>query len=235
MRWLAYLLAAIAGIVDVAGFIALGGIFTAHLSGDTVLAADAFAHRSWPSAWQHLAPIAFLIAGYLAGGVIVKLCIAKRIPYWFSIGAALEALFLGAFAAGHTSLARGSLTFVPAGGSLVALMFCLSFAMGTQNALVRNVEAIEVRTTFVTGMVVNFAHELLDWIFARMHGEDAREDGRRASVHGAIWVAFFAGGCAGVFLQVLRGASVFYLPCIAMASIAAYAWLRPLPGLRAGS
>jgi uncharacterized membrane protein YoaK (UPF0700 family) len=42
MRWLAYVLAAIAGIVGVAGYLALGGIFTAHVSGDTVKAAGAF-------------------------------------------------------------------------------------------------------------------------------------------------------------------------------------------------
>jgi uncharacterized membrane protein YoaK (UPF0700 family) len=233
--WLAYVLAAVAGIVDVAGFIALGGIFTAHLSGDTVLAADALAHASWTAAWQHLAPIVLLVAGYLAGGTLVRLSVEKRLPYWFSIGAALEALFLGAFAAGHTSLAHGSLSFVPRGENLVALMACLSFAMGTQNALVRNVEAIEVRTTFVTGMIVNFAHELLDWIFARFRRRDARGDARQATVHGAIWLAFFAGGCFGGILQIVRGASVFYIPCIAMGLIAGYAWLRPVAQARPGS
>jgi uncharacterized membrane protein YoaK (UPF0700 family) len=232
MLWLAYVLAAIAGIVDVAGFIALGGIFTAHVSGDTVLAADALVHGSWSDLWQHLAPVLLIVVGYLIGGALIKLSVERGLPYWFSIGAGLEAIFLGIFAAGHTSLAHGSLNFVPRDRDLVALMACLSFAMGTQNALVRNVETIEVRTTFVTGMVVSFAHELLDWIFDRLRRADSRRDGRRGAAHGAIWLAFFAGGCAGGFLQAVHGASVFYIPCLAMTLLAAYGWLRPIPRVR---
>jgi len=94
------------------------------------------------------------------------------------------------------------------------------------------VETIDVRTTFVTGMVVSFAHEFLDWIFDRLRRGDARGEGRQAAAHAAIWVAFFAGGCAGGFLQVVRGASVFYIPCVAMALLAAYGWLRPIPRVR---
>jgi uncharacterized membrane protein YoaK (UPF0700 family) len=232
MLWLAYLLAAVAGIVEVAGFIALGGIFTAHVSGDTVLAAVALVHGSWTDLWQHLAPVPLIVVGYLMGGTLVKLSVQRGLPYWFTIGAGLEAVFLGLFAVGHTSLAHGSLTFVPRGRDLVALMACLSFAMGTQNVLVRNVDRIDVRTTFVTGMVVGFAHELLDWIFDRLGRSRVQSERRQAAAHAAIWLAFFAGGCAGGFLQVVRGASVFYIPCVAMALLAAYGWLRPVPRVR---
>jgi uncharacterized membrane protein YoaK (UPF0700 family) len=234
MIWLAYVLAAVAGIVDVAGYIALGGIFTAHVSGDTVKAADAVAHGSLPSALQHFAPVVLIVVGYLMGGTIVKLATNKKLPYWFSVGATLEAIFLALFALVHHRLVGDSLS-VPAGWRLYALMACLSFAMGVQNALLRHVENAGVRTTFVSGMIVNFAHELLDWIFARFTDPAPHERGDKAGLYAAIWLCFAVGGAAGGYLQVTRGATVFFVPALAMAALALYGGRYPFPRVKPGA
>ncbi len=234
MRWLAYVLAAIAGIVDVAGYIALGGIFTAHVSGDTVKAAVAVAHQTWGSALQHFAPVLLIIVGYLIGGAMVKLATVNKLSYWFSIGAGLEALFLAIFAVSHRRLAGSSVSYVPQGISLFSLMACLSFAMGVQNALLRNVEEAGVRTTFVTGMIVNFAHELLDWIFARFNTADPSEQGAKAGLYAGIWACFAVGGCTGGYLQVVHGAIIFLIPCFAMIALALYAGRHPFPQVKPG-
>jgi uncharacterized membrane protein YoaK (UPF0700 family) len=234
MTWLAFLLAAVAGIVDVAGYIALGGIFTAHVSGDTVKAADAVAHGAWQSALAHFAPLLFIVVGYLVGGTIVKFATMRGLRYWFSLGAIVEATFLALFAFGHRRLAGSSLNYVPAGWELYALMACLAFAMGVQNSLLRSVEHAGVRTTFVSGMVVNFAHELLDWIFARFMPAHQGERGEKATLFGTIWLCFAVGGAAGGVLQVVHGAVVFLIPAVVMAALAFYAWRRPLARVEPG-
>lgn len=234
MAWLAFVLATVAGIVDVAGYIALGGIFTAHVSGDTVKAADAVAHGAWPSALQHFAPLIFIVVGYLIGGTLVKLARTRRLPYWFSIGAVVEAIFLALFAIEHSRLAGSSLDYVPTGWSLYGLMACLACAMGIQNSLLRGVDDARVRTTFVTGMIVNFAHELLDWIFARFAPARSGERGEKAALFGSIWLCFAIGGAVGGFLQVIHGSVVFLIPAVAMTALALYAWRRPFACAKPG-
>jgi uncharacterized membrane protein YoaK (UPF0700 family) len=234
MRWLAYVLAAIAGMVDVGGYIALGGIFTAHVSGDTVTAGVALVHGAWMIAGTRLAAIVLFVFGYFIGGSVIKLALLKGSPYWFSAGAAVEASFLGCFAFAHYAIVGGSLVDVPAGWALVAITACLSFAMGTQNALLSNVEHLPVRTTFVTGMTVNFAHELLDWTFARLSGRDGTAHRRKAGLYASVWWSFALGGCVGGYLLVIGGAKVFLIPCIAMAALALYARRRPFANVQAG-
>jgi uncharacterized membrane protein YoaK (UPF0700 family) len=235
MMWLAYVLAAIAGIVDVAGYIALGGIFTAHVSGDTVMAAVALAHGSWVPALQQVAPVPLIVVGYLIGGTIVKLATTKKLPYWFSIGAAGEALFLAIFALAHHRFAGNSLSYVPQRWTLIGLMACLSFAMGVQNSLLRSVESAGVRTTFVTGMIVSFAHELLDWIFARFTRPNPNERGDKAGLYAGIWASFAVGGCVGGYLQVIHGATIFLIPSLAMTALALYAWRYPFARVEPGT
>jgi uncharacterized membrane protein YoaK (UPF0700 family) len=234
MTWLAFLLAAVAGIVDVAGYIALGGIFTAHVSGDTVTAADAVAHGAWEPALRYSAPLLFIVIGYLIGGTIVKLATIRGLRYWFSLGALVEAVFLALFAFGHARLADSSLDYIPAGWELYGLMACLAFAMGVQNSLLRSVEDVGVRTTFVTGMVVSFAQELLDWTFARFMPAHPGERGEKASLFATIWLCFAIGGAAGGFLQVIHGAVIFLIPAVAMAALALYAWHRPFSRVEPG-
>jgi uncharacterized membrane protein YoaK (UPF0700 family) len=234
MTWLAYVLAVIAGIVDVGGYIALGGIFTAHISGDTVTAAAEAANRDWIAALEHLAPVFLLVAGYMLGGAIIRLAIMKHVPYWFSIGAALEAAFLAIFAVAHHRLAAGSPTYVPDRWTLIGLMACLTLAMGVQNALLNNVREVTVRTTFVTGMIINFANALLDWTFAALTGGNTREQREKAGIYAAVWASFAVGGCLGGYLQVLYGGIVFLLPCFAMIGLALYAVRIPAASVKPG-
>jgi uncharacterized membrane protein YoaK (UPF0700 family) len=234
VRRLAYLLALIAGMVDVAGYIALAGIFTAHVSGDTVTAGVAAVRGDWIAAGLRAGAIALFVIGYFIGGTAIKLALLRGVFYWFSIGAALEAIFLALFAIVHHWLAGGVLAYSPRNWDLVLLTACLAFAMGTQNALLSNVENAPVRTTFVTGMTVNFAHEILEWAFARVAGRDAAEHGRKAKLYASVWLAFAVGGCTGGYLLQLAGTKVFFLPCIAMTLLAAYAWRRPFAHVQPG-
>ena len=227
MTWLAYVLTAIAGIVDVAGYIVLGGIFTAHVSGDTVTAGVAFVHGNWTVAGILFGAVLLFVLGYLIGGSAIKLAILKRSAYWFSLGAAVEAIFLALFAGAHALFVGNAVSYVPAHWELIALMACLSFAMGTHNALLSNVENFPVRTTFVTGMTVNFARELLDWGFASLTGTPAGEHGRKARLYAAVWTSFAVGGCCGGYLLTVVGTQLFVLPSIAMAALAVHAWRHP--------
>jgi uncharacterized membrane protein YoaK (UPF0700 family) len=234
MSWLAFLLAAIAGLVDVAGYIALGGVFTAHVSGDTVTAGVALVHGYWHVAGVRFAAIALFVVGYLIGGSIVKFSAIRKWAHWFSLGAWVEASFLALFALAHYLFAGSSTHYIPGGWELVALIACLACAMGTQNALLSNVEHFPVRTTFVTGMTVNFAHELLDLAAARLSGLPGDEHRRKVRLYATLWASFALGGCAGGYMLITLGATTFLLPSLAIAAIAAYAWWRPFTRIQPG-
>jgi uncharacterized membrane protein YoaK (UPF0700 family) len=139
---------------------------------------------------EHLAPVFLLVAGYMLGGAVIRLAIMRQVPYWFSIGAALEAVFLAIFAVAHHRLAGGSPTYVPDRWTLIGLMACLTLAMGVQNALLNNVREVTVRTTFVTGMIINFANALLDWTFAALTGGNTGEQREKAGIYAAVWASF---------------------------------------------
>ncbi len=51
----ATLLTIVAGIADAVGYITMGGVFAANMTGNTVLAGIAAAQRDYTDAWHHLA------------------------------------------------------------------------------------------------------------------------------------------------------------------------------------
>src|SRR5499425_3327024 len=61
-EWLPPLLSVIAGMVDLIGFFTLGNIFTAHITGNLVLAAGAAVHGGPLNAAQALAIPVFILA-----------------------------------------------------------------------------------------------------------------------------------------------------------------------------
>ncbi len=63
----ATLLTIIAGISDAVGYITMGGVFAANMTGNTVLAGIALSEGRYPDAGRHLAPlVAFFIGAMLA-------------------------------------------------------------------------------------------------------------------------------------------------------------------------
>ena len=69
----ATILTLIAGIADAVGYITMGGVFAANMTGNTVLAGIAAAQRDYTDAWHHLAPLLAFFLGAMLSRLLLRL------------------------------------------------------------------------------------------------------------------------------------------------------------------
>src|SRR5437868_15457555 len=69
----AFLLTIVAGIADAVGYIVMGGVFTANMTGNTVLAGIAAAEGFYDLAAQRLAPLITFIIGAMVARLLLRL------------------------------------------------------------------------------------------------------------------------------------------------------------------
>lgn len=187
---IAITLAFTAGYVDTVGFVALFGLFTAHVTGNFVLIGSELANPSHGVLIKLLAFPAFISAVVLARLIVMR-----------AEGAAgtgtrpllvvQAVLLLGSMTAGWLALpivdARSSLALTA--GVLGAA------AMGIQNAASRLVWGSMSPTTVMTGNVTQLTIDLVELVI-----QPKRDDIRRR-VHKFTWpvIGFGVGAIAGAF------------------------------------
>src|SRR5260370_1344690 len=86
----ATILTLIAGIADAMGYITMGGVFAANMTGNTVLAGIAAAQRHYPDAGDHLTPLLAFFIGAMLSRLLLRL--APRPAACLVAEAALPAL-----------------------------------------------------------------------------------------------------------------------------------------------
>jgi uncharacterized membrane protein YoaK (UPF0700 family) len=157
------LLAVVAGFVDAVGFITLGYIYTANMSGNSVALGIEPASRHWPEALRRLWPV----LAYLSGTLFCRLLIEIGAKYRFRAIVSL------------TSLCEMGLLLpvcienpLHADSGYVQILYVglLASAMGIQNAAVTKVQSVPVHTGFVTGVLLGSVEEFtkyLTWVFER--------------------------------------------------------------------
>ena len=154
-RWMAVLLAALAGYVDSIGFLQLGGLFVSFMSGNTTRMAAGLAQGDWRLAGT--AGLILLLFG--AGARLGALVASGARPHTRARVLAVEAALLLAAA-----LAAGL-------GRPVVAVTCMVVAMGLENAVfLRNGQA-GVGLTYMTGALVRIGHTLA----AAMRGAALRD------------------------------------------------------------
>ena len=72
----AIVLTLVAGIADAVGYVTMGGVFAANMTGNTVLFASHLVFHQVAAALRHLLPI----LGFLAGIVVARLLINRSPP-----------------------------------------------------------------------------------------------------------------------------------------------------------
>ncbi|MFC4820671.1 YoaK family protein [Dokdonella ginsengisoli] len=208
----ASLLAFVAGFVDTAGFVALFGLFTAHMTGNLVLIGDSLAtHRAGIAAKLLAFPVFLLV---VAATRLYELR-ARRlgrdaaVPILLAEMAVLAAfLVAGVLAAPFTDAAA-------AGTILVGLLGVA--AMSIQNASSRSVFAGHGPTTVMTGNVTQVTMDVVD--LAR--GFDAAQARARLRRMGPPLLAFTAGAIAGGLGVMRFGFACLACPLVALAIVVA--------------
>lgn len=143
-RWLALLLAALAGYVDSLGFLHLGGVFVSFMSGNTTRMAVKLAEGRWEAA----AGVAAILVLFVLGAMIGALAAGHEAARSRSRVLAVEALLLAAAA-------------VAAGFGIAPLAVGLMvLAMAVENSVFLRDGEVGVSLTYMTGTLVKTGHAL---------------------------------------------------------------------------
>ena len=155
------LLACAAGAIDAISYLGLGRVFTANMTGNTVLLGLALVQADHPEALRaSLALVGFFGGGVLGAWVVEKGPSAGLWPRSFTVALALGGGFLVVFAVGWL-LTGGEPATAAARGPLIVLS---ALAMGVQSAAARRLEVSGIATTYITGTVTMLARWLMRWL-----------------------------------------------------------------------
>lgn len=220
-------LAAIAGAVNAAGFLAVG-YYSANMTGNI----SALATGLHEGHLRAVLSCCGLVLAFVAGGVLSALVVnagrRRRLPSIYARSILLEACLLGLL-----GLADMLLSAQPRGPMLA---YGLSFLMGLQNATVTRISGARVRTTHMTGMLTDVGLELADWMDAIIHRTDPAQRARtreRLGLHAAIVLSFTTGGIAGAFLYGWWSALFLLLLAAGLACLSLPGALAPVEAPRA--
>ena len=207
------LLTCIAGYLDAISYRGLERVFTANMTGNTVLLGLALVEADSQAAlWSGLALAGFLMGSALGAWIVERGQSAGMWPPPVTVALALEWVILLAFAVGW-QWASQALSILTARAVLIVLS---ALAMGVQSATVRRLDVSGIATTYITGTLTHCVIQLVGRVH---HGsapiptrtrEGARQPGQpqqsaySAGLLATVWVVYI-GGAAGAAVAPLLG------------------------------
>jgi uncharacterized membrane protein YoaK (UPF0700 family) len=214
-KLLIFVLSVIAGSVDVIGFLGLGALFIAHITGNLVVLAARMAAGEHASAAHLLSVPVFIIALFAArilAATLDRFAIATLRPLLL-----LQFLFLAGFLA--ISIEVGSPADPSAAVVIFAAMLGVS-AMAVQNVLVQVSLKDAPSTAVMTTNLTRFVVDLGEVWFGRDPGGRAKAVARARRTGIAI-VGFVIGACLGAWCQARLGLWSLVMPTgLALAALA---------------
>jgi uncharacterized membrane protein YoaK (UPF0700 family) len=219
------LLAATSGYVDAVSYLGLGHVFTANMTGNTVLLGLALAQVRGLAALRSGVALAGFAAGVAIGSVVVEQD-EKRIvwPPRVTAACALECVALLGFAIG------GYLTrTAPDGRAIYPLIVVSALAMGLQSVAVRSLGVTGVATTYITGtwtsLVAGLATRLRE---ARLSGAPSAHtpQPRGVGLQAAVVVSYGLAAVGGGAAETIWHLAAIVVPAAAVALVVVVALLR---------
>ncbi|MBL0143602.1 MAG: DUF1275 domain-containing protein [Betaproteobacteria bacterium] len=188
-------LAFAAGYIDALSYLGLGRVFTANMTGNTVLLGIALAQLDGDAVARSSLALAGFLAGAAAGAWIVERDHSASLwPRAVILALSLECVILIAFAVGWQFAGDA----LPAAAATAALIVLSALAMGVQSAAVLRLEVAGIATTYITGTLTN--------LVARLIGQTRRKSGPaypRSALLAAVWIVYLGGAAtAAVDLQL---------------------------------
>jgi uncharacterized membrane protein YoaK (UPF0700 family) len=243
---LAFAMTWAAGFVDLVGYVSLYGLYTSHMTGNTVSMARHISEFQWAGVVRRGWPIVSFIFGLMVGAFIYEAEKRRSIQVPFPPAIALEALLIAIFiVAGIGTDFKADIPPQPA-AKFFAMVALLAVPMGIQNVVIRKVGGINVYTTFVTGSLVKFAENLseyLFWVRDRTRGHlrarflrvirvsPRKVELQRAALTFGFWIIYLTGAvCGGFSIQRWRLLGML-APLALLTAIALYGAFRPFLAL----
>lgn len=217
-RVLLCVLASAAGCTDAVNYIVLGHVFTANMTGNTVLLGIAIvAGKGAQVARSACALVAFCSGVALSARFVSCGARAGVWPRRASVALALEALLLALLGALGTHFGVRS-------AHAYWLIGLSGFAMGTQSAAVRVIDIPDVATTYITGTLTNM-------VMLAVAGTDGstRPSRRRrhvtTAVAASIWGVYLAAALAGAAAADAIGVRAIWIAAAIAAGVSVAASL----------
>ncbi len=212
----AVVLTCVAGYVDAIGYLRLGSIYLANMSGNSVSVGIHAARLDGYEVWRHGWPILSYVIGLLSSRILVSWGAHRRRTWVISAAFAIECAALAAFLA----IGRGTIG-----------VFLVALAMGVQAATLSRFNGVSIYTSFVTGSLVKMAAAAADVFW------DAIQKGIRAAFvetrswqaawYAANWIGYLAGAIAATLLLERIGARAAAAAVAVIAGFAVVAWRSP--------
>lgn len=202
---IASLLSFVAGMVNVAGFLAVAKL-TTNVTGHFAFFVDeVFKFHFWQG-FVYFLYIFFFFSGSFFSSFLVELISRKNTNYVYLVPTGLESLILFFIAV----FGKGLIHQYP------NLLACsLLFAMGLQNSLVTRISNATVRTTHLTGLFTDLGIELSQLLFYR---EPEPRNRLLASIKLRLTIIgfFFVGGITGGVFYSRMGLAVLLIGSTAL-------------------
>jgi uncharacterized membrane protein YoaK (UPF0700 family) len=239
-RWAAFLLAWAAAFSDAIGFLVLQQLGASFMSGNSMAMGVALGRLDWASVLQRGLPILVFFLGNMLGFLVLTQvrCWGMRSPFAVVFG--LEAVCMLAFLLlGTHALHGGSIRPFPS-GTFSLCVALLTLSMGLQTATVRGAGGQGVRTTFVTGVLSDWAQALtqyLSWLrqqcTERRMRQAVRESMQQASFRhllllGGVWASYVVGAICGSALEMRLALFALVFPLCVLAVLIVLDMFRPL-------
>jgi uncharacterized membrane protein YoaK (UPF0700 family) len=172
------LLTIVAGVADAVGYVAMGGVFAANMTGNTVLAGLALGEGHVDLAAKRMAPLLTFFLGAMLARLLLRLVRRPAVPLL------IEAAVLAAVG------------FLPLGHEAALLVVAL--AMGLQASAITHFGGTAVSTVVVTSTLARVADATLDRLWpARRPLPSTIATPRLLAL---TWIGYLAGAVAGVLL-----------------------------------
>ncbi len=182
----ASLLSFVAGLVNVAGFLAVQKL-TTNVTGHFAFFVDEVFKLNFWEGLHYFMFILFFFAGSFFSNLSIELVSKFNARWTFSVPILIESVLLFAAAIFGAQLIAQSPN---------ALAYMLLFAMGLQNSLVTTISNATVRTTHLTGLFTDLGIELSQLFFYKLK-EQKQQLYASIKLRLTIISFFFLGGIAG--------------------------------------
>lgn len=201
------LLCLVAGMVDAYGYMTLGHVFAANMTGNTVLLAIAAVGGELAASVNYVLTLCSFAAGAVFGAVLKRASGRAYVPLLL---AALLLAALGLAAPGR-----------------LGMLGTIAVVMGLQAASVSKFGATTLQTVVITGPIVRLAEGLVDLLWPGK-GADARAAADASAHNGLAWIAYGAGGALGATGVALGGTPlILSVPALLLLAAAAELALEP--------
>ena len=186
---IASLLSFVAGIVNVAGFLAVQRL-TTNVTGHFAFFVDEVFKLNFWGGFVYFLYIFFFFMGSFVSNFLIEIISRKDDHYIYVVPASIECLILFVIGFwGQDLLLKSPNT----------IAFSLLFSMGLQNSLVTTISSARVRTTHLTGLFTDLGIELSQLFFYKAK-EQKHKLVSSIKLRCTIISFFFIGGIAGGFL-----------------------------------